>query len=299
MSDVTTTTTAPDATTTTATNTSPYYTGLFKQDGALDHSSFDRLPEDVRYLKDSFSKYKTADDLFRGIANQQTMAGQKGLIPLPDNAPPEAVAKRKELLDSIHGVPKTAKDYQSLIKRPDSIPERYWDPELVNGFADWAFENSTSPKAAQKLIAMQLGKVEKQIAAQAQYEKDFFAKHDSDFNEAIRQKNMPRDQADSLVERGAVALGFDPANPDDAVMLKNSKVKLAMMNHALATGEDTFARGDNGNSGGGDAMTQMNDIMHNKLNPLYEPLYNSSHPQHKQASQRVDELARLAAAKRQ
>lgn len=264
-----------------------------KADGTLNAAAYDRLPEDIRYLKDDLSKYKSAEELIRGIANKNTMAGKKGLIPLPDSAPPEVKAERKALLDSINGVPKEVKDYG--IARPPDLPENQWNQPLADGFAKWAHENSVSPAAAKKLVAVQMEAVKGQLAEQANYEKKFFDDQAKAFTDQIRTENIPADRANSLAERGAVALGLDLKNPQHETLLKNASVKLMAMRHALATGEDSFVKGD-GKGGEGDPMALASDAAHNKANPLYEPLHNPGHPQHRMAKEKVDGWWRAAAA---
>lgn len=290
-----------DATKTAATTTqavTPNFGDWRKADGTINHESFKALPEDIRYLGDSLSKYKTDVDLFRGIANQQTMAGKKGLIPLPANAPAEAVAERKTLLDSINGVPKEAKDYG--FKRPDDLPEGMWSDQQASAFAAWAHENSVSPAAAQKLIRLQADFIKGQAGEQQTYEKNFYDGQAKAFSDTIRSENIPTDKADAMALTGAAALvtGFDAAKPEHEALLKNATMKLAFMRHAMSTGEDTYVSGENGKLTGGDPEADAKDIMHNKANPLYAPLYDARHPQHKLAKEKVDQLLRQATAKR-
>lgn len=263
-----------------------------KPDGSINHAAFAALPEDIRHVGDTLKKYNNEVELFRGIAHLQTFAGQKGLTALPPDAPKEAVAARKALMDSINSVPKEAKDYG--IKRPDSIPEQLWVPELVDGFVSWAHENSVSPAAVGKLVALQTSVTQKQLQGQAQYETDFYAKHQQAFEAAIRTEGIAADKATSLVERGAIKLGLDIKDPDTLTLLKNSNVRLMALRHAVATGEDSFVGGDAPRGGDGDPEKLASDAAHNKANPLYEPLHNPSHPQHKMAAAKVDGWWRLA-----
>lgn len=273
----------------------PFHADWMKSDGTLNPSAYERLPEDIRYMKDTLGKYKTAEELVRGMAYAQTFAGKKGLLPLPDNAPPEVRAERKAVLDSINGVPKEFKDYG--ISKPPEFPEQQWNQPLADGFAKWAHENSVSPAAAKKLIAVQMEAVKGQLAEQANYEKTFFDNQAKAFDAAIRTENIPTDRANSLAERGAAQLGLDLNNPQDQILLKNAKVRLMSMRHALATGEDSFVQGESGKGAEGDPMALAQDAVHNKANPLYEPLHNPGHPQHRMAKEKVDGLWRAAAAK--
>jgi hypothetical protein len=272
----------------------PFHADWMKADGTLNPAAYDRLPEDVRYMKDTLAKYKTAEELVRGMAYTQTLNGKKGLIPLPANARPEVIAERKQVLDSINGVPKEAKDYG--FKKPDGVPDALWRDAQAEGFSKWAHENSVSPAAANKLIGLQLEFAKSELAAEDARVKDFFDGHAKAFEAQCRTDNIPLDQANALAERGAAALGIDITKPEGEAIMKNSQVKLAMMRHAQATGEDTFVKGDTRNGGEGDPFAQVTDMVHNKANPLYEPLHNQSHPQHAMAKAKADGLWRQVAA---
>lgn len=108
---------------------------------------------------------------------------------------------------------------------------------------------------------------------------------------------MPRDKADALAERGATALGLDLTKPEQAGLLKYAAVKLMAVRHAVAVGEDSYVAGEANKGEGGDAMALAQDAINNKANPLNAPLFDTSHPQHKSAKEKVDGWFRQAAAK--
>lgn len=264
-------------------------------DGTLNQSYFEKLPEDIRYLKDSFAKYKTETDFFRGIAHQQTMAGQKGLIPLPANAPKEAVEARKALLDGINGVPKEAKDYG--IARPQDIPVEAWNQGVADSFAAWCQKNSVNPAAAKELMAVQMKSVTEAIASNKQGESDFYAGEAKTFGELIAKEGIKADRAEELANRGATALGVDLTQERNQILMKNSTFKLAMARHAISVGEDSFVAGETAKGTDGDALSLAMDAASNPANPLYTPLQDSSHPQYKMAKEKIDGWWRQAAAK--
>lgn len=274
----------------------PFHTDWLKADGTFNADSYKRLPEDVRWVGETMGKYKTPEELARGFANLSTAVGKKGLIPLPANAPAEVVAERRALLNSINGVPASAKDYG--ISRPEDLPEQAWNQSLADTFTAWAHENSVSPAAAKKLIALTAASTKEQLAAQAQYETDFFAGQAKAWEAQVRTENIPADRANALAERGATALGLDLTKPEHAILMKNASVRLMAMRHAVSTGEDTFINGDQTKGAENDPMALAQDAAHNQANPLYTPLHDSAHPQHKMAKEKVDGWWRAAAAKR-
>jgi len=274
----------------------PWSSDWIKPDGTLNTESYKRLPEDVRWVGESLSKYKTVDDYVRGTANLITAVGKKGIIPLPSNAPPEVVAERKALLDGINGVPKEAKDYG--LTRPAEVPEHAWDPGYVEKVATWAQKHSVGPAAMKELLnGVVATQVKGQLAAAETARTTFLADQDKAFDEQIRLDAIPREKADALAERAAVGLGFDMSKPEQAGLLKYATVKLAMLRHALAVGEDSYVAGELEKGEGGDAMALAQDAINNKANPLNEPLMNAQHPQHKMAKEKVDQWFRRAAAK--
>lgn len=274
----------------------PQFTTWDSADGKLNPAYYDKLPDDVKWVKDELSKYGTRDELVRAFANKTTLAGKKGLIPLPDNAPPEARADRKALLDGINGVPKEAKDYG--LTRPAEVPEAAWNQGLADNFTKWAWENSVSPAAMKQLAKVQSEAIKGNLSSQQEYERNFWAEQDKAFDAQIRVEGVPSDKATALIERAATALGFDLKDPKDQMTLKGAKVRLAMMRHALQTGEDSFVAGETARGDGGDPLALASDASHNKANPLYEPLHNPSHPQHKEAKAKLDGWWRQVAAKK-
>jgi hypothetical protein len=287
--------TAPPVNAPVTTTAAPAFTTWDSADGKLNPAFYEKLPDDVKYIGDTLKKYQTREELVRGFANLSTLAGKKGLIPLAADAPPEAKADRKALLDGINGVPKEAKDYG--LKRPDNIPEGAWNQPLADNFTNWAWKHSVSPSSMQELVKLQSEALQGNLASQKQYETDFWAGQATAFAEQTRKEGVQPDRATELAERGATALGFDLTNEQDQLVLKNAKVRLAMMRHALATGEDSFVQGQAARSEGADAGALMNSAMHNQADPLYKPLYDPAHPQHKMAKEKVDGWVRQVAAK--
>jgi hypothetical protein len=278
-----------------AANTSPWYSDWQKPDGTINPESFKRLPEDIRWAGEPLSKYNTAEDLVRGFANLTTLVGKKGLIPLPANSSPEAIAERKALLDGINGVPKTGKDYG--LTRPSDVPEQAWDAGYVEKVSDWAQKHSIGPAAMKELLSGVVApQVKGQLANAETQRTTFLANEDRLFEEQIGKDALTRDKADALAERGATDLGFDLAVPAQAGLLKYAAVKLAMVKHALSVGEDAYVAGEGAKGEGGDAFALAQDAASNPANPFYAPLYDSQHPQHAMAKEKVDQLFARAQA---
>ena len=273
----------------------PYYKTLINADGTLNHKALDNLPDHLAALKPTLARQKSLDDVFTVMGNQQTLVGKKALGPLPPNATPEMVAERKGLLDSINGVPKDPKDY-GIIK-PENISNELWNDGLAKGAAEIAHKYSAPPAMLKDLVALQTAELQKQLLAQQDYERAFFAKQQDNLVQTLKLENIPLTKAQELAERGAQKLGLDLQNPDIQTLMKNSNVFLMAMRHALSTSEDKFVSGEAKSSLGGDPAALSKDATSNKANPLYAPYWDAQHPQNKMAKETVNQWRKLAAAK--
>ena len=273
----------------------PYYKSLINSDGTLNHKALDNLPDHLSSLKSTLSRQKSLDDVFTVMTNQQALVGKKALGPLPPNATPEMVADRKALLDSINGVPKEFKDYG--IAKPDTISNDHWNQALADGAAQIAHKYSAPPAMLKDLVALQTQELQKQLLAQQDYERAFFAKQQENLQQTLKIENIPMTKAQELAERGATKLGLDMQNPDVQTLMKNSNVFLMAMRHALATSEDKFVSGEAKATLGGDPAALAKDATSNKANPLYAPYWDAQHPQNKMAKEQVNQWRKLAAAK--
>jgi len=291
--DATATTAAAAATTSAAASTASSASWA-NPDGSFAPSFYETLPADISGLKDDISKFKTPSELARAYAHNKHFAGQKGLIPLDANAPKEVREARKALLDSIGGVPKEPKDYG--LTRPADVPERAWDAGYVEKVAGWAHKHSVPPSAMKELLNdVVASQVKGQVASVAAQEQAFWEGQNQAFEGTVKAEGIPTDKANALAERGATALGFDLEKESDKLILKNATVRVAMMRHALATGEDAYVKGEADKGGGGDFLAQAKDAAENPANPLYAPLGDPRHPQHKAVKAQVDEMWRKAA----
>ena len=74
----------------------PWFNEWLQKDGTLNSKAYERMPDDLKHLAPSLANAKTIDDVMRKVANLSTLAGKKGLAPLPADAPPDAVKARGE-----------------------------------------------------------------------------------------------------------------------------------------------------------------------------------------------------------
>ena len=298
MADNTTTTDSPAAgaattTATTATTTSavsePWFKDWVQSDGSLNSAALERLPDHLKPLKDTWGRIKSIDDLGVSTVNAQVLIGKKALAPLPPGSPPEAVTARKQLLDTINGVPSDPKAYN--ITKPQEVPDAQWNQGLADNFSKWCHTHSVSPAAAKELMNLQMTGVRGQLEAQAQYENTFWADQQKTFEAQVRAEGIPADRAAMLVEKGAVAAGLDLNNERTKIFLKGADARLLAMHHAIAIGED---RSSAPNAGGGESSNLSERLSEARAHPAFwnkEGKY--SRTDHDAAVNRVNELLRL------
>lgn len=266
-----------------------------KSDFTLDPAALERLPDHLKGSREWLSRQRTFEDVLTVAQNAQFLAGKKGLAPLPADAPEAVRTERKQLLDTINGVPPKFTDYK--IERPQDISEQHWNPKLVEGFSKWAHDNSVPPAAVKQLVEMQLGTVKGQLQAQADYERNFFAQEAKTFSETVRAENIPEDKAVALVQKGAVALGLDLQDANTQNFLKGSRARLMAMRHALATAEDATVQGAGSGANAENPGASADDIVRNPANPLYAQYWNRdgkfSRDQQNSAVEKVNQLRKL------
>lgn len=272
----------------------PWAKEWIQPDFTLNHKALDRLPDHLKGLRPVLERQKTFEDVLGVTQHAQFLAGKKGLAPLAADAPPEARTERKALLDTINGVPALAKDYG--ITKPADLPDQYWNAKLADGFTEWGHKNSVPPAAMKELVSRQLGAIKEQLTAQADYEKQFEATQNSQFEAQAKQANIAMDKAQELVEKGARSLGLDPENPNTKLLLRSADARLMAMRHALATGEDSFVQGKASDAPAADPSKLASDIQHNPANPLYAVYWNRENKytrtDHEAAVAKVNELYR-------
>lgn len=279
--------------------TQPFYADWLGADGALNTKSLDRLPDHLKGMRPTLEKYGKIEDALMGWQNQQMMAGKKALAPLPADAPAAVLAERKQLLDTINGVPADSKGY--AITRPQDFPEQAWSQPAADNLAAWAHKHSVSPAAAKELM-MEHGKITQgMMAEQQQHETNFWADQQKAFDGIIRQENIAPERASALVEKGAIALGLDPNDPETKLLLQGSKARLMAMRHAIATGESGTVQAQGSSPAIPDPSAAASDIQTNPANPLHGPYWNKEGKYSRAAQEAAVakhlELLRLSAAK--
>lgn len=289
----TTTQAAPDAgaTTQTAQSTpSSWYSQLVKDPatGEINPAAWESLPPELQAYKATFSQSKNMNGLMMQMANLASLAGKKGLAPLPDGASEQAKTERAALLRQINRTPEKIEDYG--VKKPDDIPDELWNPDLANSVLGEMHKLGASPEMVKAIFEADrkstLTAIESQKAAKAEWAasegkvlKDTFG---ADFDKKV-----------DLAKRGARTLGLDPADP----LFGNSKLVIAMAKFAESISEDKLVSGDSDQSGGGSDRAKAEDIINNPQNPLHAAYRsNGAHPMYEHANKEVHKFMANAVA---
>lgn len=267
----------------------PYYADLIGKDGSLNHASFERLPENLKSLAPSLANVKTVDDLFAKVANLNGLAGRKALAPLPADAKPEDVAAQQAVLRAVIGVPEKPEGYG--FTRPNEVPEAAWDPEFAKAAQEILHKHNGSPALAKELLGLQTKMVQANIAAQQEYETNFFKQQDQDFRAALTRDGLDYDKTMAFIERTAATFGL----AKDDVLLKNATVRLMLNKVGKAIGEDKFVGGEGSGANTKSDRATAEDIIHNKQNPDYAIYWDANHPKNREVVKRVNALLEAAA----
>jgi len=273
----------------------PFFKGLYGDDGKIDKTAWDRLPDRLKPYKDQFSKYDTVEAVLDGFGNAHSMAVKKALAPLTGTEPPEIVQERNQLLDTIQGVPKDIKGYgftrENIAK---DLPEQFWDQTLADEFAALCQRSHMSPADAKAALLLQVKATKAQLAAAQTAETEYYQGQDLAFEKAMKTAGIDMDKAIDLSVRGAATLGIDPKSP----IFKNAAVRAAMVRFANLVAEDKIVRPGDPEAGTGDELAEARDIASNPQNPLYKAYNDPLDPRHEMAKARRNELYRIDGEKK-
>ena len=289
--------------------TSDYWgKGLLKEDGSLDHSRWEKSPEDIRDVGKDLSKYKTFDDLAKAWKAKNDLLGKKGIAePLPKDATPEQRAEHLALVRKAVGAPDKPEGY--VIERPKEVPEAAWDAAAVANAAKIAYEEGVSPAALQKLVAYE---TERQLGAQkAQTEavEQMWAGQDKLVRELAAKEGLDYGKYLELAEQGAKRwAGVDKDNP----LMKNATFVAAMARLGKQGKEAGLVKGDTTD----DTLAQhtpetaqkaLDTIRSDKTNPDWFAYWNRDpenpskekpHPKHDEIVAKAKRLSMIANANR-
>ena len=264
----------------------PFWKDWLSTDGKLNKQAYSRLPEDLKALQPTLDKYDDLPTLLRSFHHAQKLVGKKGLMPLEENAP-EAV--RKEFDSRLREVLKVPKDVEGYgFKKPDNFDEKLWDNDYASQVAGILHKHAVSPAAAKELLEHNLkymGEKAGQIGQQAEAQQQEWLQSQHKLLQESFGAKMP--EAIVAAQKGARALGLDPADPDIG---NNAKFIQALVRVSDIIGEDKLAFANNQAAGGKTAKEEMAEFQRGNL---WAALQDPTSAEHARAQR---EFSRIAAA---
>lgn len=280
------------ATTQTAQTTpSSWYSQLVKDPatGEINPAAWDALPPELQAYKPTFAQSKNMNGLMMQMANLASLAGKKGLAPLPEGASEQAKTERAALLRQINRTPEKIEDYG--VKKPDDIPDELWNPELANTVLGEMHKLGASPEMVKAVFEADRASTIKAIEAHKAAKAEFVAAEGKVLKETF---GADFDRKIDLAKRGARTLGLDPNDP----LFGNSKLVIAMAKYAESISEDKLVSGDSQQTNGGSDKARAMDIINNAGNSLHKAYHDPSDPMHEQAKSQVNTLMAAGVRKR-
>lgn len=275
--------------------TSDWVKGWVKEDGSLDHSVWDKAPDEFKGIKKDVERYKTLPDYIKGQRAHAELLGKRGLVdPLPADATPEQVAERATLLRKVNGAPEKPEGY--ALARPEGVPEEMWNEKLAGEVAALAHKHALPPAAVKELADLQLKATQEQATAMRQAETDWFEGQDRLIRENLTKEGLDYAKGLEAAQRAGRRWGVAPDSP----LLKNATVFLLLNRLAKAQGEAGLVTGEQDHFGVNPTMTNeqadaaADDIMKNKANPLHKAYWDGNHPDNAKAKEKWRSLRELA-----
>ena len=183
-------------------------------------------------------------------------------------------------------VPKDVEGYG--FKKPEGFDDKLWDNDYASQVAGILHKHAVSPAAAKELLEHNLkymsekaGQMGQQAEAQQQ---EWLQSQHKLLQESFGAK-MP--EAIVAAQKGARALGLDPADPDIG---NNAKFIQALVRVSDIIGEDKLAFANNQAAGGKTAKEEMAEFQRGNLWAALQDPMSAEHPR----AQR--EFSRIAAA---
>jgi len=249
--------------------------GWLKEDGSLDHAVFDKAPDELKPIAKEVGRYKSLDEMLKGISEREKLLGKKGIFdPLPADAPKEAVAERSALLRKATGAPDKPEGYG--LTRPEGVPENMWDAKLATNAAQLAHKHALSPNALKDFVALQIASNRETQELFKQADANWFESQDKLIREVAAKEGMDFANTMEFAKRAGAKFGASPDNP----IFKNATFVLMAARVGKLLAEDKAVIGDVNDFSLAANMTpaaaekETLAIKQDKNHPLYSAYWN-------------------------
>jgi hypothetical protein len=154
-------------------------------------------------------------------------------------------------------------------------------------------KHNAPPALAKELLALQVAATKENIAAQVQYEQDFYTQQDQEFRAALTKSGEDYDKVMGVVNQTAQRFGMAADSP----MMKNAQVRLMLQSVAKAIGEPATVTGGAAAASTLSERAQAEAIIHDKTNPEYAAYWDGQHAKNKEVKAKVMALQEAAVMK--
>lgn len=262
----------------------PWFKGWLKEDGTLDKSRLDHLPDTLKGFRPTLEQFNKFEDFLGSAAHNKSLVGKKGMLPLSENA---SEAERKEFdtrLREALRVPKTPEDYG--IKRPDNFPEAMWDDGFAGEMGKVMHKHALSPEAARELVEANNRIIMERATKAEAVEAEAVLTARKAGNELLdREFGFQRAEMEKLAVRQARYMGIDPANP---AFNASPEMIVAFARMGSRNKEPEFVRGESTQAP--DAEAELHAIGHDKTHRYHKALRDPTHPLYSEANAHFDKL---------
>lgn len=261
-----------------------------KDDGTLDHAALEKAPDEFKGLAKDLGRYKSLDDVLRAFKERGDLAGKKGLLePLDPKAGDKEKTERMAQIRKINGTPEKVEDFG--LKRPENVPEQYWDQAHADGIAKIMYEEGASPALAKRLLDAASGQQAARLEAQKKETEAIFQEQDRLIRETLIKEGFDFPKGLEDAQRACRKFGFDPNSP----FLKNASIFMALSRVGRIVKEDTLITGSTTSLKDAESMApeeagkRAESIARNPKDPLYNAYWNKGedgkplgqdHPKH-------------------
>lgn len=261
--------------------TKSFREGWISNDGKIDKSAYERLPEHLKPFKDTLAKYDTDEALLTAFAHQSTLIGKKGLMPLPPGASEKDKAEFNARLREVLRVPEKPEGYG--ITKPKDVPDDQWNGDYVKGVTEIAHKHNISPEAMQELV-----KFDSEFAGKARATSEGSMQKQLDTEKSQLQQKWGNDFGANvaLATRAARTAGLDPETDP---IFRNARVVEAFAKFGAMVSDDKLVAGGTSAASAASDEAKAQDIISNKANPMNAAYHNERDPLHMQARQQVEQ----------
>jgi len=245
----------------------PFFMGMYDKDGNIDQKAFERLPEHLQHGKETFSRYKTVEELMGAHMNLRQQLSKGGLVRPDEGAPEQVVQEFQAKMAELNGAPESPEGYE--LAAPEGLDENIlWPDGQEKQYAEIFHKHGANPEMVKEIFDLHIQNMQstpEEIqkmgeAHREQVMQNIIAQHGQQSDQVVQNASQVADYFE-LSKEAKELLGTN----HELVNLAN-RVKMEYM------GEDKFVQGNpDGNIGpnGNDNLAKAEEFR-NKAADAYD-----------------------------